>query len=51
MTSLKCAAMAGRNNLYCYDIYKELSDWSEMRDEINQHPNVVVDLKILRDEY
>lgn len=45
--SLKYAAMAGRNNLYCYDIYKELSGWAEMTEEISAHPNEVIDLKIL----
>lgn len=44
--SLKYAAMAGRNNLYCYDLYSELSDWSEMTDEIKTLDNKVVDLKI-----
>ncbi len=32
--SLKYAALAGRNNLYCNDLYSELSDWEEMKNEI-----------------
>ena len=33
-SALKYAAMAGRNNLYCKNIYDDLSDWEEMTEEI-----------------
>ena len=33
-TALKLAAIAGRNNLYCQDIYKEINGWQEMEKEI-----------------
>jgi len=38
-SSIKYAAMAGRNNLYCHSIYEELSGWSEMTTEINSCHN------------
>ena len=34
--SLAFAAVAGRNNLYCNDIYKDLPGWSEMAEEIKK---------------
>lgn len=33
-TAIKYAALAGRNNLYCLNIYEELSNWQEMTQEI-----------------
>lgn len=33
-SSLKYAAIAGRNNLYCYNIYEDLIGWTEMANEI-----------------
>ncbi len=32
--ALKYAAIAGRNNLYCNDIYEELNDWESMDKEM-----------------
>lgn len=32
--ALKYAAIAGRNNLYCHDIYEELDDWQSMEKEV-----------------
>ena len=32
--ALKYATIAGRNNLYCHDIYSEIADWSDMTKEI-----------------
>lgn len=43
-SSLKYAAMAGRNNLYCHNIYEELPGWSEMAKEIKLCPNEVISL-------
>lgn len=44
-SSLKYAAIAGRNNLYCYDIYNELSDWQQMTEEIESETNTIINLK------
>jgi sugar/nucleoside kinase (ribokinase family) len=41
-SSLKLAAMAGRNNLYCHNIYEELPVWNEMAQEIAASPNNVI---------
>jgi sugar/nucleoside kinase (ribokinase family) len=41
-SSLKYAAMAGRNNLYCHNIYEELPVWNVMTDEINTNPKNVI---------
>lgn len=46
--SLQYACMAGRNNLYCNDIYQELDSWETMTSEINaglNEPAMVSDLK------
>lgn len=43
--ALKYATLAGRNNLYCFDIYSELSSWPEMTAEIKGTPHKVVNLK------
>lgn len=40
--SLKYAAVAGRNNLYCNDIYKDLAGWSEMAKEIKISSNEII---------
>lgn len=48
-SSLKYAAIAGRNNLYCYDIYKELSNWPKMTEEIKSEPNKIINLKLLKE--
>lgn len=44
-SALKYAAIAGRNNLYCYDIYEELNDWNDMTSQIQKEPAQVIDLK------
>lgn len=44
-TSLKYAAMAGRNNLYCQNIYTDLSNWDEMTNEIELSTVEVVSLE------
>lgn len=44
-SSLKYATLAGRNNLYCYDIYTELSGWPEMTAEMSSTPHKIVNLK------
>jgi sugar/nucleoside kinase (ribokinase family) len=33
-SAVKYAAMAGRNNLYCTNLYDDLSNWQEMTEEI-----------------
>jgi sugar/nucleoside kinase (ribokinase family) len=47
--SLKYAAIAGRNNLYYYDIHNELFDWQDMTDGIRSEPNSIVNLKDTKD--
>jgi sugar/nucleoside kinase (ribokinase family) len=38
-SSVRYAAMAGRNNLYCKNVYDDLSDWEEMTEEIKAEEN------------
>jgi len=40
-SSIKFAAIAGRNNLYCQNIYEELEGWNEMAAEIELFHNKV----------
>ena len=40
-SALKYAAIAGRNNLYCRNIYSDLSDWQTMAEEIKSEPNEI----------
>jgi sugar/nucleoside kinase (ribokinase family) len=47
--ALKYAAVAGRNNLYCNDIYSELTGWEEITEEIHSVPDRVVNLKKTKD--
>jgi sugar/nucleoside kinase (ribokinase family) len=42
--ALKYAAIAGRNNLYCNDIYEELEDWECMKKEMLTESNEVIRL-------
>lgn len=44
-TALKYAVLAGRNNLYCRDLYEELDDWQRMDREIRLLPVGVVHFK------
>lgn len=39
--TIKYANMAGRNNLYCQDIFSDLSDWETMKKEINTLTNEI----------
>ena len=39
--AMKFAAIAGRNNLYCTDIYADLNDWQTMIAEKKDAPNAV----------
>jgi sugar/nucleoside kinase (ribokinase family) len=43
-SALKYAAIAGRNNLYCQDIYEELEDWACMEKEMQTESNEVIRL-------
>jgi sugar/nucleoside kinase (ribokinase family) len=47
-SSLKYAAIAGRNNLYFYNIHNELFDWRDMTEAIRSEPNEIIDLKELK---
>lgn len=44
-SSMKYAAMAGRNNLYCHNIYEELPVWSEMTKELKSSSKNVICFK------
>lgn len=44
-TALKLAAIAGRNNLYCQDIYQEVNGWQEMVQEMALEQHDITDLK------
>src|SRR5699024_8027708 len=46
-SALKYAAFAGRNNLYCFDIYNEMDGWTEMKQGIRNEANQVVNLNII----
>lgn len=41
-SSLKYAAIAGRNNLYCFDIFKEIDDWATMREQIKSESQEII---------
>jgi sugar/nucleoside kinase (ribokinase family) len=41
-SSIKYAVMAGRNNLYCKNIYDDLSNWQEMTEEIKLVDNELI---------
>lgn len=43
--ALKYAAIAGRNNLYCHDIYEELDDWQSMEKELKILPDGICHFK------
>lgn len=43
--ALKYATIAGRNNLYCHDMYEELNDWQEMEKEIKSESNEIIYFK------
>ncbi|MGN6493716.1 MAG: carbohydrate kinase family protein [Agriterribacter sp.] len=45
--ALKYAAIAGRNNLYCNDIYEEMPDWHTMTRQLSETPHVVRSVKDL----
>ncbi|TAM96730.1 MAG: carbohydrate kinase family protein [Chitinophagaceae bacterium] len=47
-SSLQYATIAGRNNLYCYNIHDELPGWPEMTSGIKVEVNPVVNLKQLK---
>jgi len=46
-SALKYAALAGRNNLYCQNIFTDLSDWQEMTKEIELSSVEVVCLEAI----
>ena len=41
-SAVRYAALAGRNNLYCKNIYEDLSNWEEMREEIKSEENEII---------
>lgn len=48
-SALKYAALAGRNNLYCRNIYEELPGWQEMGFELETYGNteILMNLQLL----
>jgi sugar/nucleoside kinase (ribokinase family) len=40
--ALRFAAIAGRNNLYCQDIYQEINDWNDMETEMKSEQNEII---------
>ena len=38
-SAVRYAALAGRNNLYCTNLYDDLSDWQELTEEIKSEEN------------
>lgn len=43
--ALKLASIAGRNNLYCQDIYEEIDGWEEMWEEMGSKRNEIIKFK------
>ena len=41
-SAVRYAALAGRNNLYCKNIYEDLSNWEEMTEEIKSEENELI---------
>jgi|WetSurMetagenome_2_1015567.scaffolds.fasta_scaffold176454_2 sugar/nucleoside kinase (ribokinase family) len=41
-SALKYAVVAGRNNLYCHDLYNDLSNWLTMTEDISSEPIKIV---------
>ena len=41
-SSIRYATLAGRNNLYCKNVYDDLKDWEEMKKEINSEENELI---------
>jgi sugar/nucleoside kinase (ribokinase family) len=41
-SAVRYAALAGRNNLYCKNIYDDLSNWQEMTEEISSVENELI---------
>lgn len=44
--SLQYAAVAGRNNLYCNNIFEELQGWADMTEQIKKEGKMITDLNI-----
>jgi sugar/nucleoside kinase (ribokinase family) len=40
--ALKYAAIAGRNSLYCHNIFSDISDWQNMTEEIKSEDNEII---------
>jgi sugar/nucleoside kinase (ribokinase family) len=44
-TAVRFAAVAGRNNLYCTNLFDDLSDWQTMTEEIKNEQNEITNLR------
>lgn len=40
--AIKLASIAGRNNLYCQDIYEEIDNWQDMENEMKSEYNELI---------
>jgi len=40
--SLKYAALAGRNSLYCRNVFRDISSWQKMREELGSEINEII---------
>jgi sugar/nucleoside kinase (ribokinase family) len=47
-SALKYATIAGRNNLYCKDLFSDLADWEMMTKEIRTVPHDIINLKEIK---
>jgi sugar/nucleoside kinase (ribokinase family) len=41
-TAVKYAAIAGRDSLYCENIFKSMSNWEALRNKISTEPNELI---------
>jgi len=41
-SSIRFATLAGRNNLYCKNVYDDLRDWENMTEEIKSEENELI---------
>ena len=46
--AMKYAAIAGRNNLYCNDIFEELNNWQCMQNEMATEPIEITDFELIK---
>ena len=50
-SSVKYATMAGRNNLYCTNLYDDLTNWQETTEEIRSAENELIYFQTVENKY